>query len=90
MTDNNHDSMMMAIGRLEGKMDGIVTQMSIANGRTSKLEARIDNSDKRIDSLEKTREQGRGMKASWRELLGWITGLGGVAVAFLTWYLSRK
>jgi tetrahydromethanopterin S-methyltransferase subunit B len=52
MTKNN-DTLLMAIGELKGTITGIVTQMTVANGRTSKLEAKVE-------SLEKSRDEDKG------------------------------
>lgn len=79
----NHEVILLTLGRLEGKVDGINQRLDTTNGRTSKLEAKVD-------SLEKTREQSKGMKSSWREVLGFITGIGGVGIALLSLYFSNK
>lgn len=73
------------LARLEGTLikiadAGYLTKAEYDKGQEA-LSMTLNGIDGRITSLEKTRERQNGFKMSWREILGWITGVGGVAVA---------
>lgn len=53
MERDEHSDIMLLLGRLDGKLDGLIERQIQANGRTSKLEDRVDN-------LESTRDQQKG------------------------------
>ena len=81
MTDNNHDNIMTALGELKGLYTGILQQTTRTNGRVDKIEVKIE-------SLEKSRDRNDGLKISWREILGWGTGVGGVVIAIIALWLK--
>lgn len=59
--ETQHGEMMKAIGIIEGKIDGINQRLDISNGRTAKLETKVE-------SLEKSRDMQSGAKMNWREI----------------------
>ena len=83
--DNNHDNMMMAIGQLQGQVSegfkGVHQRQDNTNGQLKKHEDRIN-------ILEKSQDRADGLKMSWREILGWVTGVGGVAIAVASLWLK--
>ena len=81
MQEKEHDNLVLSIGRLEGKMDGVITQMSIANGRTSKNEAKIDMIEKRQDKQE-------GAFKTINIFWGAFIGLGGLIIAAISLWIK--
>ena len=50
--ESNHDTIVFQLGELKGIMQGVLTQMNIANGRTGKLEGKVEMLEKRSDMSE--------------------------------------
>ena len=71
MTDQNHDSIISSLGELKGLYTGILNQTTRTNGRVDKIEVKVE-------SLEKSRDRRDGLNMSWREILGYITGIAGI------------
>lgn len=72
MTQENHNEIILSIGRLEGKVDtgflAVTQRMDTANGRTSKLEGKVE-------LIEKQQARADGRLTAY----GWIFG-GGISI----------
>ncbi len=90
----NHDMVIFQIGELKGLMSGLINQVSIANGRTSKSEAKIDSLEKRADLIEggvKAMAERKGITFSvWSIVLAAIGTAIGLVGAFATFVKIPK
>ena len=84
----NHDTIVFQLGELKGLMAGVLNQVSIANGRTAKNEAKIDSLEKRADLIEggvKALSEKKGVTFSvWSLVLAFIGTAIGFVGAFAT------
>ena len=83
------NDIMLAIGEIKGKMDGMIQLQNVANGRTFKIEGKVELLEKRSDIQDGT-IKGIGktitiMNAIW----GIFIGLGGFIVAFTTFWFKK-
>ena len=75
MPDVDHGEIMLFLGRLDGKLDGLIGRQDIANGRTSKLEDRVND-------LESTRDKQSG---------GWKVGsILGAGISTFVYFILNK
>lgn len=79
MNKNEENGVMLAIGRLEGKVDGINQRLDTSNGRIAKIEAKTDILEERVD-----KQDGAFKMVNW--MWAAFLGLGGVFVSALTWF----
>lgn len=74
--DDSKQNIMIAIARLETKVDGINTRLDVANDRMKKGEDRSDKLEEKIDSLELTRAEQKGAWWSATAFGGLISTMG--------------
>jgi hypothetical protein len=67
MKDTEHNQIMLKLGQLDGKIDGILRRLDIANGRTEKLEGRVIT----LEISDGTQNVKLGM---WATILGSVGG----------------
>lgn len=77
--DTQHGQIMNKLGILEGKVDGILTRQDTANGRTSKLEGKVELIEKKQAGTDS-----RFATAAW--IFGATVALIGLAFVILTFY----
>lgn len=96
---NNHEMIVFQLGELKGTIQGMVTQLSIANGRTSKSEAKIDILEKRADQqdgalkaiadlAQKNADKKKVSISIWSAVVATVGGVIGL-IGFLATYWSK-
>lgn len=81
MTDEQVGQMMKEIGILQGLVAGIGTRLDTANGRTSKLEGKVE-----LIETQQARADGRLTAYGW--IFGGLIAVIGVVSPFAVWALQ--
>ncbi len=74
--ETQHGEIMHQLGVLEGKLDGVITRQETANGRTSKVEGKVELIEK-----QQARADGRLTAYGW--VFGAVIAIGGLAVGII-------
>ena len=69
--------MQRAIGRIEGKMDAFIEQMRVQDDRTSKLEAKQEETAAKLETRMRTVERWQHWYAGLGTAIGALLGFGG-------------
>ena len=86
----NSDSVLLAIGRLEGKVDGINQRLDFTNGRIGKLETKKDEFEKRIDTQDGVIKGVKSTFTLFNIIWGAVIAFGGLLIAGISLYLKFK
>ncbi len=82
MIDENHSQIMLAIGELKGLVNSILSYQNIQNGRTSKLEGKVELIEKQM-----ARADGRLTAYGW--VFGVVVALIGIILPITQIYLNN-
>lgn len=90
MRQPDHATILQAIGRLQGQMDGVAKQIQ-ANSETARaVDAKITALARRVGRIELRKAELRGMTIGARFVAGGIVAFAASALTVLAHYLLRK
>lgn len=88
--NNNSDSVLLAIGRLEGKVDGINQRLDFTNGRIGKLEIKKEEFEKRLDTQDGIIKGVKSTFTLFNIIWGAVIAFGGLLIAGISLYFQFK
>lgn len=78
----NFSDLYQTVGKIDGKLDGVLTHLDKINGR-------LDSHSGRINTLESETDQMKGRAVGAGAVAGFIAGAIGVIIAILTFFRKQ-